>query len=294
MSRLFLRRVTFTALGAGGITFNAKGDVGHPLKIAFDVQKDLTGEQNTGTIKLFNLSPSSRNALGKELTDVTLEAGYEPPEGGSTVGTIFFGQILDYYTKREGANLVTTLEVAEGDKAFRKSTISKTMPKGTEIPAVVEEIYKGFQAYGIERGEWVFPEDLPALQYPYSMCGSAPREMDRLGQNYAFYWSIQSGILEIIPSDGFLNSSVKLTAETGLVDIPSVKDNGVDFVAMLNTEIAPNRQVEIGSNTTELNSEGGHYRVSSARYHGDNYSGEFLVDGVGETIEGGKVNEGEK
>lgn len=290
----FLRRVTFTALGSSGMTINPKGSQGHQIKIWFDLNKTIDSEQNTGVIKLYNLAESTRKSLGRELEDITLDAGYEPPDGGSNVGTIFFGQILDARSFREGKNIVTELEVAEGDKAFRKSTISKTMPSGSTVEAIVEEIFKGFEKYGIERGEWVFPEGLEPLKRPYSMMGSAPRELDRLGAGYAFYWSIQSGVLEIIPSDGFLNSAVLLNARTGLVDVPAVTDTGVEFTALLNPEVRPNRQVIIESGIAELNAEGGQYRVASARFSGDNREGDFLVYGVGEAIEGGKVNEGEK
>src|SRR5690606_3380684 len=129
------------ASGSGGsLQINMGGTATHDLKIAFTIRKGLSSTQNSAEIKIWNLSESSRNAIGKELDDIQLEAGYLPPEGGGNVGIIFKGQMRDVLHTREGNDIITTLSCGEGDKPFRNATISKTYPAGTEVQTVMEDI----------------------------------------------------------------------------------------------------------------------------------------------------------
>lgn len=285
----YLRKVRFRA---GGIGINQGGLNLHDLKIAFSVTKGVSSTQNSARIELYNLSEGTRNALGKELDDVVLEAGYYPPTGGNNVGVIFKGQIRDIEHKREGENIVTTLTCGEGDKAFRKATISKSYPAGTEVKTVVEDIYKELAKEGIDRGEWKFPEDIPKFKRPYAVCGSCKREMDTLGRGKDFYWSVQNGVMEVIPGDGYIGGMIVLSPESGLIDTPTITDNGVKASALLNPEVRPNRRVRIISQTLEMNSENGEYRVGECTYSGDNRDGKFEVALTGESVKGGKVDEG--
>jgi hypothetical protein len=52
--------------------------------------------------------------------------------------------------------------------------------------------------------------------------------------------------------------------------------------------------VRIESQVLEMNAEGGEYRVGECRYAGDNREGAMTVFIVGESMKGGKVDEGNK
>lgn len=291
--RQYLRKVRLQASGNGGsIDINPGGTLLHELKIGFNITKTLSSTQNEGTIQIWNLAEGSRNALGKELDDVTLEAGYFPPEGGGNVGIIFKGQIRDIEHRREGPDIITTLSCGEGDKAFRYATIAKTYEKGTSVETVVEDIYKQLESEGITRGEWKFPDEMPPFKRPYTVCGGCKREMDLLSRGRDFYWSVQNNAMEVIPGDGYIGGVVILSADTGLIDAPTITDNGVKARALLNPEIRPNRRVRIQSQVLEMNAENNEYRVSEVNFSGDNRSGDFVVSIVGEAIKGSKVDEG--
>lgn len=288
--RQYLRKVRLTA---DNLVINPSDEVQlHELKIEFSITKGLSSTQNSARIRIYNLSEENRNALGKELDTVTLEAGYMPPEGGGNLGVIFKGQIRDVEHKREDMDIVTTLSCGDGDKAIRNATIGKTFPAGTPVSEVVEEIYKEFEKEGIDRGEWKFPEDLPKFKRPYTVCGTCKREMDTLSRGYGFYWSMQNQTMEIIPSDGYIGTVVLLSPETGLIDTPTITDNGVKFSALLNPEIRPNRRIRLEAQTLEMNAENGEYRVGEVTYSGNNREGDFTVSGTAESIAGGKVDEG--
>ena len=266
----------------------------HELRINFNISKSVSSTQNAAEIEIYNLSESTRNALGKELDDITLEAGYIPPEGGGNVGIIFKGQIRDVSHRREGADIITTLSCGDGDKALRRATISKTFPAGTPVEDVVEELYKELEKEGVKRGEWKFPEGMKPFKRPYSMCGSCARELDRLGRGNKFYWSSQNETMEIVPGDGFIGGVVLISPESGMVDTPTITDNGVSVSTLLNPEIRPNRRVQVKAQTLEMNAENDMYRVSQCDYSGDNMGGKFVVTVTGEAIKDDKVDEGKK
>lgn len=284
-------RVTFP----GGFVVNPSGRVEtHELRVAFNVSRGISGSPNTFEIKLWNLNASHRNSIGRELEAVVLEAGYVPPEGGGNLGIIAKGRIRDFQHDRDGPDIITTVSCGDGDLAYRRATISKTIPKNTPIPEVVEELYKELEKQGISKGEWKFPDDVRTTKRPYSMCGSCTRELDTLGRGNGFYWSLQNETMEVIPSDGYLPGMVLISASTGMIGAPTITDNGVKVKALLNPDIRPNRQVKVESEVLQMNSQGSVYRVSQVDFSGDNQEGDFVVNVHGEAISGSKVDEGIK
>lgn len=291
--RQWLRKTRVVFFGSGGVYVINPGPVmTHELRVAFSVSRGISGSPNTFEIKLWNLSANHRNSVGKELDGIVLAAGYFPPEGGDNVGIIAKGRVRDVQHERDGPDIITTLSCGDGDKGYRKATISKTIPKGTSIPDVVEEIYKEFQKQGIDRGEWKFPDNIRTLKRPYSMCGGCARELNTLGRGNKFYWSIQNEVMEIIPSDGHLPGQVLISPTTGMVGTPTITDNGVKVKALLNPEIRPNRLVKVESEVLQMNGAGDTFRVSQLDFNGDNTTGDFTVTVHGEAVSDGKVDEG--
>jgi len=196
---------------------------------------------------------------------------------------------------REGPDIVTTLSCGDGDKAFRRATISKTYPAGTKVEDVVEGIYQELSKEGVSRGEWRFPDGMEPFKRPYSMCGGCKRELDTIGRGKGFYWSVQNGAMEVHPGDGFIGGIVLITPQTGMIDVPTLTDNGVKVSCLLNPEIRPGRRVRIESQVLEMNAEGGEYRVSEATYSGGNHDeADLRVAITAESIKGGKVDQGAK
>ena len=89
---------------------------------------------------------------------------------------------------------------------------------------VVEYLFDQMQPHGITRGEWVFPDNLPIYKRPYPIHTSAYREMDLLSRSHKFYWSIQNGKLEIIPSNKSLGHLVTVSKSSGMIGIPTITD----------------------------------------------------------------------
>jgi hypothetical protein len=290
----YIRHVRLTAKGSsGGIVINPDGKEPAQIKIAFSIDKGISSSQNASTITIYNLEEGHRKSMGKELDDITLEAGYIDEQN---VGIIFAGQVRDVaHSIEDGVNIATTLTCGDGDQAIRAATVSKTYPAGTKVEEVVKDIKAEFEKQGIKEGEIKLPAELKPFERPYTVCGSCKRELDTLGRGKDFYWSIQNGALEIIPADGYIGNVTVLSPETGLVDVPTLTDNGVKAKALLNPDIRPNRRVKIISRIMEMNAKDGEYRVSGCTFSGDNWDGNFLVELVGEALTADdKVDQGVK
>lgn len=274
---LFHRKVRVRFFGNGGELYVGRGgETGKQIYIHFIVEKSISSKANDATIRIHNLSPSSRNSIGTEFTNVEIEAGYIPPGGTDTTGIIFSGQIRDFEHTREGPNLITTVTAGDGDMAIRKATISKTYPAGTMPDAVVTDIFEQFAGHGVEQGEWIFPPMEPFVR-PYSICGPCSREANVLGRGKGFYWNIQNNFLEIIPRDLYLPIPTLVNSRTGMIGFPKITDNGIRVTSLINPEIRANRLIKVESEIIKLNSQSGEYRVGRMDYRGDNRSGPFEV-----------------
>ena len=295
MGELYLRKARVTLSGQGGSTIINPGDeTDDQIKIEFQVTRDMSGSASTAAITIYNLAKPTRDAMGQEFDTIELEAGYIPPSGATNVGTIFKGSIRDASHKREGNEIISKVECGDGDKAFRQATISKTYPKGTKVSTVVDDLAAEFGKYGMKRGEMKGLDRLPELKRPLSMCGACDREMDRIGRSNDMHWSSQNETLEIVPGDEMLGGILILTPDTGLIGTPELTDNGVKFDALLNPQARPGRGVIIQSDTLEMNSEGGLYRLGAVTFSGNNRDGEFKISGQAERTAGGKVDEGKR
>lgn len=254
------------------------------LKIAFDVEKTLDGVPNEAEIKIWNLSENSRANINEELALITLEAGYR--DEGSR-GIVFTGYVRDVTHEQRGVDIVTTIQAGDGDKAARLSHVAKTYPKGTQVRDMVIDIQKLME--DVELGEIVLPDGVGAISRPMSFMAPPRRALDELGRTFEFYWSVQNGVLEVIPADGTLSDVTYVTPQTGMVGVPTITDSGVIVRCLLNPGIRPNRQIYVRSDTTDRTGDSGLYRVSSVAYSGDNWDGDFICEIEAELINDGKT-----
>lgn len=287
MSDLYLRKVM--VMGSG-VSINTDGDGSRDLMVEFDVLKGQSSVPNEATIKIYNLSESQRNSLGKELDDITLVGGYL----NANQGIIFKGNIRDIEHTREGPDIISTLKAGDGDKVVRNSTIAKSYEKNTKPSKVIQDILDAMGKEGASQGQMKLPDNMPDFKRPYAAIGSCKRELDLLGRSFGFYWSIQNGSTEIVAGDSNLGGSITIDAYSGMINVPTITDDGVKVAVMLNPAIAPNLQLTIKSQVLEMNSAGGEYTITGCRYYGNNRTGVMAVHIEGKSMQGGKASEGKK
>jgi hypothetical protein len=195
---------------------------------------------------------------------------------------------------RDGPTIITTLTCGDGDKGVRNSTVSKSYKSGTKVETVMNDLQGELEKEGVGKGEWKLPEKLPTMKRPYAVVGSVKREFDILSRGFGFYWSIQNGNTEVMPGDGTVGGIVHITPQSGMINVPTITDNGIKVSVLLNPEIKPGIKVRIESQVLEMNAEGGEYRVGECRYAGDNREGSMIVFITAESMKEGKVDEGKK
>ena len=291
----WLRKVRVTFQGSGGTyVINPGALQQHEIKVAFSVERTISSTPNEGSITIWNIAKEHRESIGKEFDTVTLEAGYE-----DQVGVIFTGQIRDVehearlsvQNTRSGLDILTQINLGDGDAALRRALISKTFPAGSTVEEITEGIYQELEAQGLARGEWLFPEEILQYRRPYTTYGKAYEQLNLLSRSHRFYWSVQNGALEIIPHNGALPGTIYIDNRSGLIEAPTLTDNGVKVRAMLNPAARPNRTMTVESKIVNLG-ENALYRISEVEFYGDNHKGSYEMRLTGEKISGGIVDEG--
>lgn len=280
MAELWIRTVKATFSGDGGDL------VVERLRIAFSVSKSLSGTPNTAQISIWNLSKGNRLKIKKEFDKVRLEAGHE---SAGNRGIIFAGNIRDVTHRREGVDIVTTVECGDGDKGIRTGTISKTFPKGTTPKAMVDELLQNMP--DVDRGVIQGLDDIPPYPRAVTMYGAVARELDKIGRTHKLYWSVQDGALEVVPGNGFIDDVVVISKQSGMLNVPEITDNGIKVECLLNPQIRIGRVIEVRSETLEMNEGEGRFRVSSLEFSGDTHGNTYSALIHGERIDGGKVEE---
>lgn len=299
MTRQWLRRVRLTVSGSGGsVSFDGTQDLqsgqveSGGFKIGFNVAKTIGSKQNTASITIWNLTKSNRNKLGEEFDKVKLEVGYKD----SGLSLLYEGDIRDVTHTKDSADVQSSIECGDGDKAVNKGAVSKTFPSGTKPKAVMEYLIS--QMPGARKGKIVGIDDAPAFKRPVTVYGWSAQEMDKMGRHTGSYWNIHNGEVNVVKNDKHLGEAAIVSSETGMIGIPEETDKGIKFKALLNTKIVPGRLVDVrsgflddtsGRDKRASDAGGGLFRVASATFTGDTRAEEFFVEVEANRVQGDKV-----
>ncbi|EHP94873.1 baseplate hub protein [Methylorubrum extorquens] len=295
MSRLFGRIIRVTVSGkAGSATFIGDQSPEAGLQIAFTAQATLGSKPNSGTVTITNLSKARRNMLGEEYDSLTLEVGYK--DSGPQV--LLKGDIRDVAHAKTSPDITTTIEVGDGDQAFEKGKASKTFPAGTKPKEIVEYLRK--QMPGLAKGEIKGLDELPATKRPTTVYGHAYRELDTLGRQHGFYWSIQNGKFQALKSDEHLGGNILITPESGMLGVPTPTDKGVKVTTLIIPGLAPGRLIDVRSDFIDTgagqsrekrstDAGGGLFRIATIAYAGSSREDDFTAEIEANRVQGDKV-----
>ena len=245
------------------------------LKVAFNVTKSLSSENNDASFEIWNLSKSSRYKFKEEFKTIEFYAGYTPPTGGSNVGLLFSGFLRDVEHRREGPDIITSVQAGDGDLGTQNGTVCKTHPTGTKPKDVIQDVVDNMP--GVEVGELVGVDDLPASIRPIVTMGVGPRVLDEISRTHSLSWTIENGRLNMVPDDKTLNGVIIVSQQTGMINVPSVTDKGVNVEFLMEPDATPGKEIDVRSETLEMNDAGGLFRIQTATFSGDNRDGDFKV-----------------
>ena len=111
---------------------STSGTVITDLQIEADINfnsKTSGSDSNNSTIKIFNLSPQTRDRISKSsnssIKRVILEAGYE-----DFTTTVFTGQVKTVDSMQNNTDVVTILECSDGWLPINSVRFTKSYPRG--------------------------------------------------------------------------------------------------------------------------------------------------------------------
>lgn len=251
--------------------------VSAPMRVSFEIERDLRPSPNKATVKLWNLTRDHQSQIEQAArAQVIVEAGYEQDRG---LRQLFRGELFrgrggaGVGTAGEGAvNAVTTVEARDGGVEFQQARVSQGFEPDVDVATVVRACARAMgvglgnvdevlASAELEAGGNTFPEGTV-------LSGQASRELSRVLEALGLTWSIQHGLLQLLSrGQGLDRQAVRLAPETGLVGSPEVGTRGrVKVTALLSADIWPGRPVVLDSDRVS-----GRYLARAATYSGDSH-----------------------
>ncbi len=243
------------------------------LDIDFTIEKNLKPEPNTCEVLVYNLSEASRKTMsgGHKLT-LKLEAGYK---GGMSL--LYLGDVRSAWTVRSGPDFITHFESGDGEKEIRKNRLNVSygakVPVSVALSSIVDALKVG-QGNVAHIGA-VLQEKGIATINGGSLTGSAALRLTDFCKSAGLEWSIQNGSLQILDLGKALSKqAIEISANTGMVNSPSVDNDGVLSVTTL---IIPGLQpgIIIRMNSTFVQ---GDFRVEQCKWHGQTSGNDWYID----------------
>jgi hypothetical protein len=270
MPALFNRKWKVTIGPVGGTGREWTG-----LRVLFRAWKAGDATPNKLELDIYNLSKDARHYIegsGKDWA-VRLEAGYE-----SGINLIFTGRLeLASSIKRgqrnhhhQGADWLTKVHGRDGVRAYRSVILSKSFGPKTSQEAVIMHIAK---AMGVTVGKL---KGLSKQQYNHGhqLCGLARHELDTLCRNAGSRWSIQDGVLNILPIGSAIDhNAIVVSASTGMIGSPERTERGVKVTMLLRGGINPGNLIQIDAQDLK-----GNYVVESVHHRGDSHDLEWYTE----------------
>ena len=269
-------------------------EIAQTLRISFDIHKTKEKNPNRSKIFVYNLAPQNREMLERANTRCVLKVGYFE-EGGPV--ECYQGDVYFAFSKYEGPNVVTELELGEGAKAIRDSMVSLGYGKGVSSTQAIRDV-AGNMGLALN-----MPSDVPERTWEngLSFHGPARTALDKITHGTGLGWSIQNGGLQIIRAGGTTNRTVvELAGDTGLIDVErerkdaaesdaevtdqatkrkkrvqsaTQKEDGWRVKTLILPSVVPGDRVKLASRSVN-----GVFPVSEIRHRGDTHGGDWVSE----------------
>lgn len=246
------------------LQYGTLGNNPAPLRVKFDINK-IGGTSNKSKIELYNLSAQSRQTF-KVGYLVQLEAGYN-----GLTRILFAGNILNSISKRNGADIITSLECGDGEASITFASYDQSYPAGVTLVQILEDLTK---ALSLNVGSVL---GIPQVTYNkgFTTHGSVRDALDKLLPPNGLEWNVNNGAVNIIPIDKHNGqSAIVLSKATGMIGVPSKGNDFTQATSLLNPQLVPGVPVQLISDTSSLN---GFYKIRRSHFEGDSHEKKWEV-----------------
>lgn len=262
-----------------GTAFEILYDKGQGQRIQFEVERNLSSTPNKCKIRISNLSERSRDDFEKLPVNIILAAGHN-----GIAKLLFTGDLHEFFSERDGTEIVTTLVVKDGLRAYAHARMNRSYKAPITVKRVLEDAAKSMSLRLPPEIEQTV-ELKQALAAGLSTHGPTRDVLTRLLAPYGYRWSVQNGRLLVIKDESFAPGEVLvINQSTGLINSPhlttpekppsktpskSKKYHGpeITFQTLLYSDISPGRRVRLESEffKTDL-------KVLDVKHRGDTHS----------------------
>jgi hypothetical protein len=258
------------------------------LRIKFTTHKGDVETPNNADITVYNLAPETLSRIRGEFKRVVLSAGYQ-----GNCGVIFDGQIRQVRNRTEGADTLTEITVADGDRAYNYATVSATLAAGVRPTGQIAAAATAMADKGTALG---YLPDLAGQALPRGkvIWGMARKVLRDVTQSTDTTWSIQDGLLQVLPGTGYLpGADVVLTSATGLIGSPEQTNDGIKARCLINPRLKIGGRVKLDNASIQTAKKDlklgafdksakldrdGWYRILKAEFTGDTRGSDWYAD----------------
>lgn len=212
------------------------------LRIAFSINKTSGKKPNNSDVRVWNMKKSTRDSFELPRSRCNLYAGYR--EGGGLI-KVFEGDVTFAWTKFDGPDIITQIELGEGVREIRDSAVSLSYGSTANSRGILSDIASRM-GLGLD-----LASDAPSRTWSngISFHGPARTALDRVTRASGLSWSIQAGSLQVIQAGSTTSRrAISLSAESGLVESPERQREGPQQASQV-TDQAERRTRRVASAT---------------------------------------------
>jgi len=237
----YLRRLSMVITGNNG-----QGLDFSDFRVEFRIRRGDIQTPNSADIRIYNLSDNTANLIQKEFTQVSLSAGYQT----SNYGLIFTGTICQVRKGRvDQKDSYVDITAADGDEAYNFAPIFVSVKSGTSPDGVLNFIKAAMVEHGVSQEFGYAPN------FSQNGCirgkvlyGLARDVMRQFAWTNSCRWSIQDGMLTVIPYAYYIPATIPIISPTtGLIGVPEQTQGGINLRVLLNSNIRIGQLVRLES-----------------------------------------------
>lgn len=284
--KLFKRYIgLIIEIGNKQITVNdIKENRENDLRITFNVEKSKHKNPNSSTIQVYNLNKETRDMLDKNNIHIFLNAGYT--EGYET---LIKSDVTNIDHKFQGQDWISTFYTAESFISIKSSTSSQAFKKDEKLEDAIKALGKdmGLEFDGLVKNVTLKSKEI--------LAGSSATALEELMEAYELEYHISNGKIKIFDNKLQRKDAHVICSDTGLLKEKGVvkTDVGVNIRTILNPTINAGDTIYLDASyisenavktasfikeDMSLENLNGYYNVSNAKFIGDNYGSDYVVE----------------
>lgn len=214
------------------------------MHFKFKTKQSDAESPNTAEIRIYNLSSATVKQIQGEFTNVVLNAGYE----NGNFGIIFSGTIIQFRRGRENAtDTYFDILASDSDIPYNNTMCNATIKDCT--PNKVIDSVSNSMGLKVNNSLDNTGGVLPRGKVLWGLNRDVMRQTV---QSQGATWSIQNGVVQVIPLQGYLpNEAVVMNSHSGMISLPEQTDEGIKVRSLLNPKLVIGGQLQI--NNTSIN-----------------------------------------